>query len=82
MDKANPVAAIASAAMMFSYTFNMDRAAVLIEEAILRTLNNGCRTADISTEGTQLCSTTKMTEEIKKNLNLIYEEQASGILAS
>jgi len=82
MNKANPVAAIASAAMVFSYSFKMDKAADLIEEAVLRTLNNGFRTADIYTEGTKLVSTSKMTEEIKRNLNLIYEEQASGILAS
>ena len=60
-EKANPLAAIASVAMMFSYTFNMSKAAELIEEAIERTLAAGYRTSDIFSEGSTLVSTRKMT---------------------
>ena len=46
-DIANPLATILSAAMMLQYSFGMDKEAAAIEEAVLKTLERGYRTADI-----------------------------------
>lgn len=48
-NKANPIAAIASAAMMCRYALDMEEVAVEIEAAIDRTITNGYRTVDIYT---------------------------------
>ncbi len=57
---ANPIASILSIAMMFRYSFNDEKAAKLIEEAVTDILNQGYRTADIDEEGTTLVSTREM----------------------
>jgi 3-isopropylmalate dehydrogenase len=46
-NRANPIAAIASVALMLRYTLRMDMAATAIETAIERILKRGVRTADI-----------------------------------
>jgi 3-isopropylmalate dehydrogenase len=66
---ANPIATIASAAMMLSYAFKLDKEAVAIEQAIVKTLDLGYRTKDIHSPGTRLVSTTEMGEAILRNLN-------------
>ncbi|MGH9818621.1 MAG: 3-isopropylmalate dehydrogenase [Pyrinomonadaceae bacterium] len=48
---ANPIGAIASAAMMLRYTLKNDRAAAAIESAIDKVLEQGYRTADIAETG-------------------------------
>jgi 3-isopropylmalate dehydrogenase len=45
--RANPVAAIASVAMMLRYTFRLEAAAQAVEGAIEKTLKRGVRTADL-----------------------------------
>ena len=50
-DIANPLATILSAAMMLRYTFNDETNAVRIENAVKSVLTQGCRTADIYTDG-------------------------------
>ena len=50
-DLANPIATIASAAMMLSYSFNLDQEATAIERAILLVLEQGYRTKDIQSSG-------------------------------
>jgi len=77
--KANPLAAISSAAMMFNYSFQMQKAAEIIEMAIERTLANGYRTADIFSEGCELVSTEKMTNQVIGNYTDIFNEQALGV---
>ncbi|MCD4691718.1 MAG: 3-isopropylmalate dehydrogenase [Calditrichales bacterium] len=67
-NKANPIAMIASVAMMFEHSFQMLDISKLIEKAIEKTLQQGYRTADIYTEGTTLVSTTEMTEKILDNM--------------
>jgi 3-isopropylmalate dehydrogenase len=47
-DKANPIAAILSAAMMLRYSFDMAEEAETIESAVNGTLQKGFRTADIA----------------------------------
>jgi len=66
---ANPIATIASAAMMLSYSFHLDKEAEAIERAILHTLEQGYRTKDIQSPGCQLVGTVEMGEAILKNLN-------------
>ena len=51
-DIANPLATILSAAMMLRYTFNDEVNAQRVEEAVKKALEQGFRTADIWTEGT------------------------------
>ena len=47
MDVANPIATILSAAMMLRYSFDLDKAADAIEEAVQQVLSEGYRTGDI-----------------------------------
>ncbi len=46
-DIANPIATILSAAMMLRYTFNLDKEADSIENAVRKTLEDGYRTVDL-----------------------------------
>ena len=59
-DQANPIATIASASMMLSHAFNLDKEAMAVEQAILRVLEQGYRTGDIHGEGTRLVGTKEM----------------------
>ncbi len=65
---ANPLAAILSAAMMLTYTFDMPEVGAEIEKAVASVLDKGFRTADIYSEGTTKVSTTKMGELVLKEL--------------
>ena len=78
-DKANPLATISSVAMMFLYSFQMDKVAELIEGAITKTLAGGYRTADIYSDGDNLVPTSKMTKIVIDKFNEIYDEQALGV---
>ena len=64
---ANPIATIASAAMMFTYTFHLEKEAEAVESAILRTLDQGYRTKDIHSPGTKLVGTAEMGNVVLKN---------------
>jgi 3-isopropylmalate dehydrogenase len=59
-DKANPLAAILSAAMMLRHSFGLDDAAERVEHAVRRVLADGLRTGDIHEAGTQLVGTEAM----------------------
>ena len=59
-NKANPIATILSAAMMLRYTFDLDKEADAVENAVKQVLKDGYRTIDIHSEGTQLVSCSKM----------------------
>ena len=59
-DQANPIATIASAAMMLSYAFNLEKEATAVEQAIVRVLEQGYRTKDIHAGGTRLVGTKEM----------------------
>jgi 3-isopropylmalate dehydrogenase len=67
--KANPIAAISSAAMMFKYTLQMPKASEMIEASIEKVLAQSYRTADIFSEDTKLVSTEQMTDRIIENMN-------------
>ena len=57
---ANPIATILSAAMMLRFTFDLDREADAIEEAVQRVLRDGYRTIDIMSEGSIQINTREM----------------------
>ena len=57
---ANPLATILSVAMMLRFSLNQEAAAQRIESAVQKVLQQGLRTADIHSEGTQRVSTVEM----------------------
>jgi 3-isopropylmalate dehydrogenase len=61
---ANPLATILSAAMMLRYSLGMMAEADRIEQAVQKVLQQGLRTADIYTEGTQRVSTVQMGDAV------------------
>ena len=61
---ANPIATIASAAMMLRYSFNLVAEAEAIEKAIITVLEEGYRTYDIMSEGKIKVGTREMGELI------------------
>ena len=67
-DLANPIATIASAAMMLSYSFNLDKEAAAIERAIVRVLEGGCRTKDIQSPGAKVVGTQEMGRLVRQEL--------------
>jgi 3-isopropylmalate dehydrogenase len=62
--RANPVAAILSAALMLRYTFEEDRLAARVEQAVDHALEAGLRTADIYEKGCRLVSTSELGDAI------------------
>lgn len=61
---ANPIATILSAAMMLRYSFDLDREADAVEEAVSAVLREGYRTIDIMSEGKTLIGTKEMGDRI------------------
>ena len=61
---ANPLATILSVAMMLRYSLDELEAADAIEKAVETVLENGLRTADIYTEGTQKIGTDAMGDAV------------------
>jgi 3-isopropylmalate dehydrogenase len=67
--KANPIAAVLSAAMMLRYTFGEERLAGRVEQAVEHALDAGLRTADIYEKGCRLVSTSELGDAIAFKLN-------------
>ena len=67
-DKANPIATILSAAMMFRYSFQLAAEADAIEAAVDKALADGWRTADIARPGDAVIGTKQMGEVIRANI--------------
>ncbi len=63
-DKANPLAAILSAAMMLRYSLGESTLAERVEQAVARALGQGLRTADIMSPGMQLVGTRAMGDAV------------------
>jgi 3-isopropylmalate dehydrogenase len=57
---ANPIAQILSAAMMLRYSFSEILAADAIDAAVRRVIDDGLRTGDIWSEGSQRVGTAEM----------------------
>ena len=77
--KANPIASIASAAMMLKYTFEMDKAAELIELSLEKVLAKSFRTQDIYSEGCRLVTTNQMTDLVIEEFDNLYVDQAINV---
>ncbi len=67
-NKANPIATILSAAMMLRYTFDLDKEADAIEQAVKQVLVEGYRTCDIVSEKTTLVACDEMGDLIKERI--------------
>jgi len=78
-NKANPIAAISSAAMMFEHSFNMAKAAEIIEKGIEQALEEGYRTADIAVSDSKIVTTEELTEIISSNIDKIFADEAIGV---
>ena len=59
-DTANPIATILSAAMLLRFSFDMDKEADAVENAVSQALSGGFRTADIMSEGRKKLSCSAM----------------------
>ncbi len=60
MDIANPIATILSASMLLKYSFDLDKEAKAIEDAVHTVLRNGYRTQDIMSDGMNKVGCTEM----------------------
>ena len=61
---ANPIATILSAAMMLRFSFDLDKEADAIENAVAAVLKDGYRTIDIMSEGKEQIGTARMGDKI------------------
>jgi len=79
-DKANPLAAIASAAMLCRYSLKLEKTAQSIEKAIEKVLEEGYRTGDIYTgkKDESLVTTSEMYKSVLKFLNQSDEQKISN----
>ncbi|HHU95215.1 MAG TPA: 3-isopropylmalate dehydrogenase [Alcaligenaceae bacterium] len=68
-NKANPLATILSAAMLLRYSLGREAEAQRIESAVAAVLEQGLRTADIHSEGTQLVGTSEMGDAVLNALS-------------
>ena len=67
-DLANPIATILSAAMMLRYSFDLDREAQAVEDAVQQVLTEGYRTADIMSDGCRKGGTVEMGRLIRERI--------------
>ena len=65
---ANPIATILSAAMMLRFSFDLDKEADAIENAVRKVLADGYRTVDIMAEGMTQVGTVEMGKQICQNI--------------
>lgn len=65
---ANPIATVLSAAMMLRYSFDLDKEADAVEEAVRKVLKEGYRTADIMSEGCQEVSCSQMGDLLSERI--------------
>jgi 3-isopropylmalate dehydrogenase len=68
-DIANPLATLASFVMALRYSFDLQKEADLIDQAIQNVLKGGLRTADIMAPGMAKCSTSVMGDSILRELD-------------
>lgn len=70
MNRANPVGAVLSAAMMLEYSLGLSNEAYAVRRAVEKTIEEGWQTPDIKRMGGRVVSTTELTEAICKNLEI------------
>ena len=74
---ANPIGAIASAAMLLRFTAKMEKEAAEIDHAIEEALTAGARTKDIAGPGERVLSTREMGQTIEDALNDVRDRKHS-----
>ena len=67
-DMANPIATILSAAMMLRFSFDLDKEADAMEDAVKQVLKDGYRTADIYSDGTAKVGCSWMGDLIRERI--------------
>ena len=67
-DVANPIATILSAAMMLRYSFDLDKEADAIENAVKQVLKEGYRTGDIMSDGCTKVGCRRMGELLAEHI--------------
>jgi 3-isopropylmalate dehydrogenase len=67
-DLANPIATIASLAMMLKYSFGLHKESETIERAIVSVLEAGYRTSDLKEAGKTIVGTKKMGQLILEQI--------------
>ncbi len=67
-DRANPIGAILSAAMLLRLSLGLDREADAVERAVDAALDDGFRTADIAADGAQTVGTRAMGAAVAERL--------------
>ncbi len=68
-DRANPLAAILSAALLLRHSLSEEEAAGEIEQAVVETLEEGSRAADLVNPGESALGTLEMTDRILRRLS-------------
>ena len=68
LDLANPIATILSAAMMLRYSFDLDKEADAVEQAVRQVLKDGYRTGDIMSDGCEKVGTTRMGDLVAERI--------------
>ncbi len=67
-DKANPIAAILSSAMLLRHSFGLEKEAAAVEGAVAAAVRLGVRTVDMAPEGGPVASTVEMTDSVLEQL--------------
>ncbi|GCE49323.1 3-isopropylmalate dehydrogenase [Thermosporothrix hazakensis] len=75
-DKANPLAAILSAAMLLRHSLGLEHEATVIEKAVERCIDEGYRTADLRESGKEVIGTKEMGNRVIETVKRIAQEKA------
>ena len=70
-DVANPIATVLSAAMMLRYSFDLDKEADAIEDAVKQVLKDGYRTVDIMSDGCNQVGCKQMGDLLVERIQLL-----------
>ena len=63
-NKANPIAAILTVAMLLRHSFNLKQEAKVIEDAVEQTIQKGYRTVDLDEPGKTIVGTKEMGQQV------------------
>ena len=63
-NKANPIGMIRSVALMLRYSLGLQKEADVVDSAVNKALDDGCRTGDIAVKGERILSTREMGDRI------------------
>jgi 3-isopropylmalate dehydrogenase len=75
---ANPLGAILSSALLLRHSFELEREAACIENAVSTVLNQGFRTADLVRAGQSSITTTEMGSRVVEAVKALQEQQKSA----